>query len=305
MNSVIELDRISKSFGATQALKNLSLQIPEGTIFGLLGENGAGKSTAIRILLGMERPDAGSSTVLGLSSQRQGLAIRRKVGYVPERPVLYDWMTIDELGWFTGGFYENHDTVIANYSRIARDFGLDVKQKIGGLSKGQTAKVALTLALAHDPKVLILDEPTSGLDTMVRREFLDSMVEMAASGRTVLISSHQIGEIERIADYVAIISQGQLVTVDRLDELKSSMRQFTITCESESTPAPSFNGQLISKAQRGRQWSLLLRNSGADLAQRIQEHAGVLEVHESKPTLEDIYLALMTGQARIATSRVE
>lgn len=305
MNSVIELDRISKSFGATQALKNLSLQIPEGTIFGLLGENGAGKSTAIRVLLGMERPDAGSSTVLGLSSQRQGLALRRAVGYVPERPVLYEWMTIDELGWFTGGFYENHDTVIANYARLAREFGLDLKQKIGGLSKGQTAKVSLTLALAHDPKVLILDEPTSGLDTMVRREFLDSMVEMAAIGRTVLISSHQIGEIERIADYVAIISHGQLVTVDRLDDLKSSMRQFTITCESESTPAPEFNGQLISKAQRGRQWSLLLRNSGADLAQRIQDHAGVLEVHESMPTLEDIYLALMNRHTRSTGSLAE
>lgn len=305
MNFAIELERISKSFGATQVLQGLSLQIPEGTVFGLLGENGAGKSTAIRILLGMERPDAGRSIVLGLSSQRQGLAIRRAVGYVPERPVLYDWMKIEELGWFACGFYENHPAVIANFGKLARDFGLDLKQRIGGLSKGQAAKVSLALALAHDPKVLILDEPTSGLDTMVRREFLDSMVEMAARGRTVLISSHQIAEIERISDHVAIISHGQLVTVDRLDELKSSVRQFTITCESESTPAPEFNGQLISKSQRGRQWSLLLRNSTADLAQRIQDHAGVLDVQESTPSLEDIYLALMRQRSGSPAGLVE
>ena len=155
------------------------------------------------------------------------------------------------------------------------------------------AKVALTLALAHDPKVLVLDEPTSGLDTMVRRDFLDSMVDLAAAGRTVLISSHQIGEVERIADYVAVVSCGKLLTVDLVDELKAQTRHLLVTCESESVEAPPFNGQLISGEHRGRQWSLMLRGVSPDVSLAIRQRPGVLSVEETAPSLEDIYLAYL------------
>jgi ABC-2 type transport system ATP-binding protein len=293
MNPVIEFNSLSKRFGQIAALDELSLQVPEGSVFALLGENGAGKSTAIRILLGLERATRGTASVLGLDSVRQGLQIRRVVGYVPDRPMHYDWMTIRELGWFTGGFYDNHQSVIDNYLRFVEQFGLDPNQKIGTLSKGMNAKVALTLALAHDPKILILDEPTSGLDTMVRRDFLDSMVELAAAGRTVFISSHQIGEVERIADYVAVISRGRVMTVDRLDEIKAESRHLLVTCESALVDAPPFNGELISKEQRGRQWSLMLRGAGPDVAGSVRERPGVVAVEESAPSLEDIYLAYL------------
>ena len=293
MNAVIDFQNVFKRFGNTQALDDFSLSVPEGAVFALLGENGAGKSTAIRILLGLERASAGRSSVLGLDSVRQGLKIRRSVGYVPDRPVLYDWMTIQELGWFIGGFYQDHQAVIDNFSQFVRKFGLEASQRISTLSKGMYAKVALAMALAPDPKVLVLDEPTSGLDTMVRRDFLDSMVDLAAAGRSVLISSHQISEVERIADHVAVLSQGRLLTVDPLDKLKAATRHFMVTCESESTQAPQFNGHLISSEHRGRQWSLMLRGVGPDLAQSIRQNSGVVNVEESAPSLEDIYLAYL------------
>ena len=167
MKSVIELKGLSKRFGSVVALDRVSLEVPPGAVFALLGENGAGKTTAIRIMLGLADADAGRASVLGLDSAAHGLDIRRRVGYVPERPVLYDWMTVDEIGWFVAGFHG--DGFFDEYRRATLGFHLVGGAKIKTLSKGARAKVALSLALAGDPDLLILDEPTSGLDAMVRR----------------------------------------------------------------------------------------------------------------------------------------
>src|SRR6476660_1658560 len=227
MDAVIQLQSIVKRYGSQLALDRVSLEVPRGVVCALLGENGAGKTTAIRILLGLNEPDAGTATVLGLNSTEHGQIIRSRVGYVPERPTLYDWMTVSEIGWFTSGFYP--DGFLERYLHLAGDYHLPLKQKIKNLSKGMRAKVSLALALAHEPQVLILDEPTSGLDTLVRREFLEGMVDIAAAGRTVLLSSHQIGEVERVADIVAILRAGKLVLVERLETLKDQIRELSIT----------------------------------------------------------------------------
>ena len=166
----------------------------------------------------------------------QGLEIRRRVGYVPERPTLYEWMTVDEIGWFTAGFYGNG--FLPEYARLTAGFGLPGKKKISHLSKGTRAKVLLSLALANQPELLILDEPTSGLDAMVRREFLESMVDRAAAGKTVFLSSHQIAEVERVADIVAILRKGKLILVERLDELKSQIRKLTVTMKDGAMDLP-------------------------------------------------------------------
>ena len=236
MQPVIRLDGITKRFGRQTALDNVSLSVPSGVVFGLLGENGAGKTTAIRIMLGMSEPDSGQSTVLGLDSRSEGLKIRRRVGYVPERPMLYDWMTVGEIGWFTAGFYD--ERFLPRYRDLVAQYKLAERQMLKNLSKGMRAKVSLSLAMAHDPELLILDEPTSGLDTLVRREFLESMVDLAAAGRTVVLSSHQIGEVERVADIVAILKEGRLLLVDRLDDLKDQIRQLTITLDNGATACP-------------------------------------------------------------------
>ena len=209
MNSVIRLEGVTKQYGSQRALDEVSFEVPSGVVFALLGENGAGKTTAIRILLGLTELDQGRAAVLGLDPTRQGREVRARVGYVAERPALYDWMTVSEIGWFTGGFYGSG--FFQNYLRLAGEYQLPVARKIKHLSKGMRAKVSLALALAHEPELLVLDEPTSGLDTLVRREFLEGMIDIAAAGRTVLLSSHQIGEVERVADVIAILRYGKLL----------------------------------------------------------------------------------------------
>src|SRR5262249_14404623 len=162
--------------------------------------------------------DGGRAEILGQDCWANSVALRHKVGYVPERPRFYDWMTVDELGWFVGGFHAQGFQM--RYRDLINDFRLDLTAKLKNLSKGGYAKVGLAIALAVNPEVLILDEPTSGLDLLTRREFLTSMVDMAGDGRTIFICSHQIAEVERIASHVAIMADGKLLLAEPLEDLK-------------------------------------------------------------------------------------
>jgi len=305
MEPVIRLQNVCKHFGADVALHRASWEVPPGVVFALLGENGAGKTTAIRIMLGLAEPNSGGAQVLGLSSAKQGLEIRRRVGYVPERPTLYDWMTVAEIGWFTAAFYGNG--YLSRYLELAAGFSLPERRKLNALSKGMRAKVALALALAHEPELLILDEPTSGLDAMVRREFLESMVDRAAAGQTVFLSSHQIGEVERVADIVAILRKGQLVLSERLDELKAQIRELTITTDADISALPELSGEILSQRHRGRQWQLLMRcsaeNAADGQAAALRGHESVRSVEVRPASLEEIFIAYMqrdqgTGNGR-------
>src|SRR5262249_14256709 len=160
-------------------------------------------------LTGLLPADCGVAELLGQNAWSHAIALRHRVGYVPERPKFYDWMTVHELGWFTAGFHK--PGYLARYLELIGRYGLDPKSKLNVLSKGGYAKIGLALALAVDPELLILDEPTSGLDLFVRREFLSSMVDMAGAGRTIFISSHQIAEVERIASHAAFLADGRLL----------------------------------------------------------------------------------------------
>ena len=157
------------NFRGCDALQGVDLKIKSGSVFSLLGENGAGKTTLIRILTGFQRPSGGTVRVLGLDPIRDSLEIRRRIGYVSDSPALYEWMRVDEIGWFASSFYP--DGFLKNYRDMVAQYELPTNRKIKHLSKGQRAKVALALAVAHDPELLILDEPTSGLDPLVRRDF--------------------------------------------------------------------------------------------------------------------------------------
>ena len=291
MNPVIRLSNVTKRFGTQAALDNVTLEVPSGVVFALLGENGAGKSTAIRTMLGLIEPDSGESEVLGLSSRKQGLEIRRRVGYVPERPTLYEWMTVGEIGWFSAAFYGGDFEY--HYKRLAQEFKLPLDRPIKNLSKGMRAKVALSLAMAHQPELLILDEPTSGLDTLVRREFLDSMIDLAATGRTVFLSSHQIGEVERVADIVAILRQGKLAVVERLEVLKQQIREITVTLEDATVGTPTVQGEMLYQSRRGRQWQLLVRTPEDDQLDALRRHPSVQSLDIRTPGLEEIFVAYM------------
>jgi ABC-2 type transport system ATP-binding protein len=166
---------LTKRFGGTRAVDHLDLQVPTGSVFALLGDNGAGKTTAIRMLMGLLPPDTGRAEILGQDCWRYAVALRQRVGYVPERPRYYDWMTVNQLGWFVSGFYKAG--FLTRFLELADRFRLDPEKKLSQLTKGGYAKIGLALSLAHEPEVLILDEPTSGLDLFTRRDFLGSMVE--------------------------------------------------------------------------------------------------------------------------------
>jgi ABC-2 type transport system ATP-binding protein len=293
MQPVIRLNDVTKRFGNQTALDHVSLEVPPGTVFALLGENGAGKTTAIRIMLGLADPTSGGAEVLGLPSATQGLAIRRRVGYVPERPTLYEWMTVAEIGWFAAGFYA--DGYLTRYLALADGFHLPPKQKIKNLSKGMRAKVSLALATASNPELLVLDEPTSGLDAMVRREFLESMVDRAAAGQTVFLSSHQIGEVERVADIVAILREGRLVLVEPLDQLKAQVRQLTVTTSNGAPLPDDLLGQVLSRRHRQRQWQLVVRGAGEEQLSQLGRHPAVQNVEVHAPNLEEIFVAYMQG----------
>ena len=291
MPPIIRLDKLTKRFGAEMALDQVSLEVSPGVVFALLGENGAGKTTAIRIMLGLAEPTSGQTEVLGLGSAKQGLQIRQRVGYVPERPTLYEWMTVEEIGWFTAGFYG--PGFLPEYARLVAQFGLPAKKKLKTLSKGMHAKVVLSLALANQPELLILDEPTSGLDAMVRREFLESIVDRAAQGQTVFLSSHQIGEVERVADIVAILRKGKLLLVEPLDQLKARVWKLTVTMKDGPATLPKFGGVILSQRWKARQWQGIVRDIADDqLAMlRAQEAVDGVAVHPT--SLEEIFVAYM------------
>lgn len=287
----LRLEQVTKRYGRGVALDNVTLEVPRGVVFALLGENGAGKTTAIRILLGLADPDAGRAEVLGLDSQKQALQIRQQVGCVAEKPTLYDWMTVEETGWFTAGFYG--EQFLPRFRQLAAEFQLPPTTKIKALSKGMRAKVALALALAHDPELLVLDEPTSGLDPLVRREFLESMVDRAAAGKTVFLSSHQMHEVERVADMVAILRHGKLLLVERLDRLKQELREVTVTLAQGVPQPPELAGEILRTRRRARQWQLLTRQVDLQEVSAWKEHEAIAEVEVRTPNLDEIFTAYM------------
>ncbi len=308
MPAVIDLANVTKRYGRQTALDNVSLRVPPGVVFALLGENGAGKTTAIRLMLGLDEATAGEVHVLGQPSRTDGLAIRRRVGYVPERPTLYEWMTAAEIGWFTAGFYADANRSGASvadfeqhFRQLVANFGVPADRRLSQLSRGMRAKVTLSLALAHRPELLVLDEPTSGLDTMVRREFLESMVDIAAEGRTVLLSSHQIGEVERVADIVAMIHAGRLLLVERLDELKRTTRELAVTVTDAAAPPPTIAGQLITQRRRGRQWDIVVRHLDEEALDRLRREESVVAVESRTPSLEEIFVAYMQTNSTPST----
>jgi ABC-2 type transport system ATP-binding protein len=213
-------------------------------------------------------------------------------------------MTVSEIGWFTAGFYGSG--FYQRYLDLATGYKLPLKRKIKSLSKGMRAKVSLSLALAHEPELLILDEPTSGLDTLVRREFLEGMVDIAAAGRTVLLSSHQIGEVERVADIVAILRSGKLLLVERLEDLKDQIRELNISLNEDSSTLPRISGEILSQRRHRHQYQLLVRGLGESELAALRENPSIAELGVRTPSLEEIFVAYLkraetSGDATAAT----
>lgn len=290
MSNAIQVQNVSKRFGRRTVVDQVSIEVPQGVVFALLGENGAGKSTLIRSLLGYHKIDGGHITVCGLEPRLAPLEIRRRVGYVSDAPGLYEWMTVAQAGWYVAGFYP--PGFLKVYGELLHEFQLPPDAKIRHLSKGMRAKVALALAMAFDPQLLILDEPTSGLDPQVRRSFLESMVDRAAAGQTVFLSSHQMHEVERVADWVAILHEGKLQIAAPLEELKNSVRVLNFAMRDPLLALPSEFYQLdvVHRSQAGRTLHTIVRGLTPAIEAALVQHGNLFDVKSVRPNLEELYL---------------
>ena len=216
--SVIELHRFGHLYRNGRGVREVDLEVRKGEIFGFLGPNGAGKTTLIRTMMGFLRPTTGSGKILGLDVVKDNLEIRKRVGYLPGEPALYDWLTgrgninlaMEVRGLKNGG----------RLRELAERLEADLDRKVKSLSKGNRQKIALLNAMVHDPELLILDEPTSGLDPLAQETVRAILVEEKARGKTVFMSSHDLYEVEAVADRVGIIRDGVLVAVDEISNLK-------------------------------------------------------------------------------------
>jgi ABC-2 type transport system ATP-binding protein len=215
---VISTQGLTKYYGKTRGIEDVSIDVEEGEVFGFLGPNGAGKSTTIRLLLDFIRPTHGSSVVLGLDSRAASVEIHRRVGYVPGDLSMYDKMTARQMLTFFASLRGMDG--LGRASEVAERLTLDLDQRIRSYSSGNRQKVGLVQAFMHEPELLILDEPTSGLDPLVQQEFYQLVLETKAQGRTVFLSSHILPEVERIADRVAIIRGGNIVVTEEVSAFK-------------------------------------------------------------------------------------
>jgi ABC-2 type transport system ATP-binding protein len=216
--SIVRTHGLTKHYGHTLALRDLDLEVERGEVFGYLGPNGAGKTTTLRLLMGLLRPTSGSAEIDGLDTWRQSVDVRRRVGYLSGEPALYGKLTgaqhVDYLGHLRG------EDGTAAAGRYAERLDLDLTRPARELSKGNRQKLALVLALMSQPTLLVLDEPTGGLDPLAQQEFYAILHEHTADGRSVLLSSHVLSEVQRVADRVGVLREGRLIAVDRLANLR-------------------------------------------------------------------------------------
>jgi ABC-2 type transport system ATP-binding protein len=287
---VIEATDLRKHFEGVEALRGLTFQVPAGRICGFLGRNGAGKTTTIKLLLGMARPTSGQVRVFGLPAdvQASSVEIRRRTGFVSEEKDLYDFMTVDEMVAFTAGFFPRWRKDLA--TRYLKSFDLPGARKINALSRGMRTKLALLLALSRGAELLVLDEPTAGLDPAVSEEVLQALVKHVATEQmTVFFSSHQIAEVDQIADSVAIIDRGRAVLTGDLDTLREQFRRIELVFDGDA-PDLAWHAPGVQRVTRKGRMMTILSSMGAD---RVLDEARALapvSIDVIPVTLKEIFL---------------
>ena len=235
LHDVIEIDRLVRRYGRTEAVDGLSLRVQRGRCYGFFGRNGAGKTTTIKCLLNLLRPTSGTVRVFGRDPAREEVAVKARLAYVPDQVAFYPWMTVRGSLDYFASFRERWN--VALEKELLDRFGLDVRKKTSHLSKGQRTQLALTTAICAEPDLLVLDEPTSGLDPILRREFIETVIgayQDGAPGRTVFVSTHLISEFEGLIDEFTIIDGGRNVLTLEADDARARYQRITARFASET-----------------------------------------------------------------------
>jgi len=254
MMFVVETHDLGYRAGSDFEIAQLNMHVPAGAVYGFLGPNGAGKTTTIRLLLGLLRPAKGAITVLGQPMPQASVSVLARTGYVPERPHLYPTLTVAEAIDLHAAFHARWDKPWA--SELVSRFDLPPARRISALSKGETGKLMMLLALAQRPELLVLDEPTDGLDPVVRRDVLEAVLDyVSAHSATVLISSHLVHELERICDWIGVMDQGRMIAELPMQEFKAGIKRIRVTAAPRDAGNAPFT--LLARASlngSGEEW---------------------------------------------------
>ena len=307
----IRCENLSKHFGKVKAVDDLSLTVDQGVVFGFLGPNGAGKTTTLRLFTGMTDPTRGRMWVAGEDISGSSLQLRSKVGYLPETPAFYGWMTGREFLRFTGELYGlDSGGAKARAGELLERVNLTeaADRKLKGYSRGMQQRIGLAQALMNRPEVLFLDEPASALDPMGRRDMLDTMVSLKGQ-TTIFVSTHILADVERVCDQVAIINRGKMVTIGSVDELRSQQQQSVFELEFEEDPGPMAKRlagvpwvKSMDGHKRGDRQLLRVDASDVDVAKkelpRLVYESGLtlLRYELASASLEDVFMELVGGQ---------
>lgn len=289
--AIIEAERLTKRYAGARGIEELSITVDAGEVFGFLGPNGAGKTTTIRTLLDLLHPTAGSARIFGLDSRRDSRAIRARVGNLSGDFAYDDRVTGGELLRFCAAVRGMTDMGAAD--QLAERFQADLRRPLRELSRGNRQKIGLIQALFHDPELVVLDEPTSGLDPLMQEEFLALVAERRAAGRTVFLSSHDLDEVERVCDRVAMIREGRLITVEDVEDMRSrSYRavavRFTDRLDDPARDIGSLAG--IAALSWDGPWLRFRVLGGLDPVLKALARHRVADMEVTRPTLEELFM---------------
>jgi ABC-2 type transport system ATP-binding protein len=286
----IDITGLTRSYGKLDAVNGLSLTVRAGSCYGFFGRNGAGKTTTIKCLLNLLRPQSGTVRVFGLDPQKEEVAVKSRLAYVPDAVAFYPWMTVrDTLDYFAS-FRAHWNRDIEN--DLLKRFGLNLDQKAASMSKGQKTQLALITAICPEPELLVLDEPTSGLDPIVRREFIETVIGAYQSSdpenRTVFVSTHLISEFEGLIDEFTIIEQGRNLLTMNADSARDRFKKIRVRF-SGLPPKLDLTGAL-SVTNNGREAEILANGNSERLMSELQSH-GPDELRCESLSLEEIFVA--------------